>query len=146
MAHDGLVRDGWLGDRDVSDIARQAVDMLYPPAKVSVEALNPGGRWATWGGMSMAPHRPRRVIVRIAAGNQCVIGINPDWSPTHTLAHLLEALGGACGHQFRGAWFPPCPGHDHAASVVEGVDVVAFRCPDSGATVAMIAPDLVPEP
>jgi hypothetical protein len=75
----------------------------------------------------MAPHRPRRVIVRISAGNQTVIGINPDWSPVHTLAHLIEMLGGASGHRFRGAPFPPCPGHDHPASVGEDSDGVVLR-------------------
>jgi hypothetical protein len=136
------VRDGWLGDRDVQDLARQAVDLLYPAATISVEALNPGGRFATWGGLSMAPHRPRRVIVRIGAGNQCIVGIDPDWRPVHVLSHLVEALGGACGHQFRGAWFPPCPGHDHAAQVDEADDAVLLRCPDTGQVAMRLTPDL----
>lgn len=136
------MRDGWLGDRDLQDLARQAVDLLYPPASVTVEALNPGGRWASWGGLSMAPHRPRRVIVRIGPGNQCVIGFDPDWSPVHTLAHLIDSLSGACGHRFRGAWFPPCPGHDHAADVQESDATVVLRCPATGAIVAQLGPDL----
>jgi hypothetical protein len=138
------VRDGWLGDRDVHDLARQAVKLLYPPANVTVEALNPGGRWATWGGLSMAPHRPRRVIVRIEPGNQCIIGINPDWTPVHTLAHLVDALGGACGHRFRGRWFPPCPGHDHPAQVNETDEAVVLRCPDTGLVAVLLSPDLQP--
>jgi hypothetical protein len=138
------MRDGWQGDRDVQDLARQAVNLLYPPAEVTVEALNPGGRWATWGGLSMTPHRPRRVIVRIGPGNQCTIGINPDWPPVHTLAHLVDALGGACGHNFRGTCFPPCPGHEHPAHVDEDSDTVVLRCPDTGHVVLRLMPELEP--
>jgi hypothetical protein len=136
------MRDGWPGDRDVADLARQAVDLLYPPAKVSVDALNPGGRWATWGGLSMAPHRPRRVIVRIGPGNECTIGINPDWSPVETLAHILTALSDACGHRFRGTWFPTCPGHAHAAAITAEPDAVELRCPDTSAVVDQLRPHL----
>lgn len=138
------MRDGWLGDRDVHDLARQAVNLLYPAANVTVEALNPGGRWASWGGLSMAPHRPRRVIVRIGPDNQCVIGINPDWTPVHTLAHLLDALGGASEHRFRGTWFPPCPGHDHPAHVGEADDAVMLHCPGTGRVAMRLNPDLEP--
>ena len=138
------MRDGWLGDRDVYDLARQAVDLLYPRAEVTVDALNPGGRWATWGGLSMAPHRPRRVTVRIGPGNQSAIGIDPDWTPVHTLAHLVDALGGACGHRFRGTWFPPCPGHEHPAVVEEADDAVLLRCPDTGRVVSRLRPDIQP--
>lgn len=139
------MRDGWLGDRDVQDLARQATDLLYPPATVTVEALNPGGRWSTWGGLSMAPHRPRRVIVRIGAGNQCVIGIAPDWTPAYTLAYLIDALGCACGHRFRGYWFPPCPGHEHAAGVEEADGAVTLRCPDTGKAAVRLTPDVQPD-
>ncbi|MGH8960078.1 MAG: hypothetical protein ACRDWT_02545 [Jatrophihabitantaceae bacterium] len=136
------MRDGWLGDRDVDNLARQAVDLLFPPAIVAVEALNPGGRWSTWGGLSMAPHRPRRVIVSIGPGNRCIIGVNPDWSPTYTLAHLIDMLGGACSHNFRGTPFPPCPGHDHHAIVDHDADSVILQCPDTHRTVRRLTPDL----
>jgi hypothetical protein len=139
---DGRMRDGLPGDQDVAALARQAVDLLYPPAQVSVDALNRGGRWSTWGGLSMQPHRPRRVTVRISADNRCLIGVNPDWSPVITLAHLVTALGDSCGHRFRGVWFPPCPRHPHAATVDIDGDTVVLRCPDSGWTVQRLIPDV----
>jgi hypothetical protein len=133
-----------LGDRDVAEVARQAVDLLYPAARVTVDALNRGGRWATWGGLSMEPGRPRRVVVRIGPGNQCTIGVAPDWSPAFLLARLVTALGDACGHQLRGTWFPPCPGHQHAALVACVGDQVLLRCPDSGTVVRRLAPAVDP--
>ena len=92
----------------------------------------------------MSPHCARRVTVHIGPGNECRIGINPHWTPTHTLAHLMDALGGACGHQFRGTWFPPCPGHPHPAQVSEADDAGILRCPDTGRVVSRLSPDLHP--
>jgi hypothetical protein len=86
----------------------------------------------------------RRVIVRIAPGNECSLGVNPEWSVIGTLAHLIAELSTACGHRFRGAWFPSCPGHDHAANTDTDEDAVVLRCPQDGHEIARLTPDLDP--
>lgn len=139
------MRDGWLGDRDVANLARQAVDLPYPPATVTVEALNRGGRWAIWGGLSMGPRCPRGVTVRIAPGNQTIVGINPDWTEAETLAHLIDALSGACHHRFRDAWYPLClPEHDHPSTASATGRAGRLTCAIDGREVTRIHPDIDP--
>jgi len=84
--------------------------------------------------------------VRIGPSNECRIGINPDWSAASTLAHIITSLTGACGHRFRGSWYPRCPGHQHQATAEADDDdgVVVLPCPDTGHVVHGLMPDLDP--
>lgn len=132
--------DVWVNDRDLADLARQAADLLDHSASVVVEALNGGGRNASWGGLSREPGVPRRVRVRLAPGNECILGVNPGWSSISVLANLIAELAGACGHQFRGRWFPNCPGHEHPAGISTGDESVRLTCPETGLLVADLTP------
>jgi hypothetical protein len=138
------MRDGWLGDRDVQNLARQVVDLLDPNADVRVEALNFGGRSAQWGGLSMTEELPRRAVVRIGPGNECALGVNPEWSVLGALGNLIAELSAACGHKYRGVWFPDCPGHDHPADIETADDAVILRCPTHHNEVSRIVPDVDP--
>ncbi len=116
--------------------------MLYPPARVRVEALASSvTSIPKWGGIAWDRSQSRRVVVEIADESRCALGINLRWSRVEALANLIEELAHACGHRFRGSWFPKCRDHLHAANTTISDGKVALICPVDGTTVDTIVPD-----
>ena len=140
------MRDGRLLDPEMFVLARQAVDLLCPSARVSLEALDTRQVVPKWGGETAlgSGAAPQRAVVWISQDNQCAIAVNPLLPPAAALASIIRELSAACRGQFRGAWFPNCPDHEHPSTAVEVGKSVEFRCPSSGSTVASIAPDVSP--
>ena len=82
-------------------------------------------------GMTPSPSRYRGV-------EKCVVRVTSAWSPAEALANLIGEFAQACGHRFRGRYFPECPGHGHAASLDLGPGEVILRCPDSAEVVEQL--------
>ena len=138
------MRDGRLLDPEMHILVRQAVELLYPPARVSLEALDTWQVVPKWGGETPLGRGaiPHRAVVSISHDNQCAIAVNPLLAPAAALASIINELSAACRGQFRGVWFPNCPDHEHASTAVEVGERVELQCPLSGSAVASIEPDV----
>lgn len=129
----------YLDFHEVNALARQAVDLLIPEARLTIEETPRNNAYvypqATGGDRGLW-----RVTVTIAPGNSAVLGVDSRSSPAAALGELIVELGAACGHEFRGRYFPECPGHDHPADVRVDDDVVVLVCADDDRENATLVP------
>jgi hypothetical protein len=125
-----------LSDGDVAVLARQAVDLVSTDIEIEIapDAVDDPYRrgpasWVVW--------------PRIGGRRSFGVYVESNSTPVQALGRLIDALSKASEtERFCGRPFPGCPGHDHAATVGGQGDIVVLSCPDTGAVVGRIRPEL----
>jgi len=133
------VRNARLEDGDIAVLARQALNLLDPEAEIDI-VPQPSADPYRWGGLAGA----WLVWPRLDGRRRFAIRVTSDLSPAGALAHLIDGLAQNLSDSalFRGADFPPCPGHEHPAELGTDGDDVVLRCPDTADEVGRIRPAL----
>jgi len=134
------MQDRYLGFNEINTLARQAVDLLIPQAHLTIEET-PRSNAYVYPQATGGDHGLWRVRVTIAPGNSCVLGLDSRWSPATALGNLIDELSAACHGEFRGRFFPDCPGHDHPAATKVDGGVVVLQCPDGRGENARLIPE-----
>jgi hypothetical protein len=125
-----------LSEGDVAVLARQAVDLVSADIEIEIapDAIDDPYRrgpasWVVW--------------PRIGGHRSFGVYVESNSTPVQALGRLIDAMSDAseterlCGHPF-----PACPGHEHATSVGGQGEVVILTCPETGAVVRRIRPEL----